>query len=316
MITAYLGIAAGLAILAYAADLFINSSISIARFLNVTPLIIGLTVVGMATSAPEILVGSVAASQGKTEIALGNALGSNIANIGLVLGLTILLIPAKIRSATLKREFLIMFLTMALAWGLLLDRELSRWDAGVLLIGLVIALTAIVILARRSVPSDPLGGEFADSLPDRSGIGKTMLLLIGGLALLLLGAEVLVDCAVKIARYHGLSELVIGLTIIAVGTSLPELAASITAVNKGEADIAIGNVIGSNMFNMLAVIGVPGLIHPAVFDGIALTRDFPVMAGLALLMGWMAFIHGSGRFDRGEGAVLLLAFIIYMYSLF
>ncbi|MCH8846176.1 MAG: calcium/sodium antiporter [Proteobacteria bacterium] len=320
MILNYLGILAGLSLLVYGADRFVDGAAHIARYLGMPPLLIGLTIVGMATSAPEILVGIVAALEGKTEIAIGNAIGSNIANIGLVLGLTVMLMPVTIASQTLKREFFVMVLAILLAFGLMWDQNLSHLDAVFLLVGVVAAILSVIVLSKKSAPTDPLLSEFESELPDKSpeksNIRRSIFLFFLGLGLLLGGAYLLVECAIIVAKHFGLSDLVIGLTIIAIGTSLPELAASITAVKKNEADIAIGNVIGSNMFNMLAVIGIPGMIHATDFDSVVLHRDFPIMIGLTLLMGWMVFIRGAGKFDRAEGAILFLCFIAYQCWLF
>ncbi len=320
MILNYLGILAGLSLLVYGADRFVDGAAHIARYLGMPPLLIGLTIVGMATSAPEILVGIVAALEGKTEIAIGNAIGSNIANIGLVLGLTVMLMPVTIASQTLKREFFVMVLAILLAFGLMWDQNLSHLDAVFLLVGVVAAILSVIVLSKKSAQTDPLLSEFESQLPDKSAeksnIRRSIFLFFLGLGLLLGGAYLLVECAVIVAKHFGLSDLVIGLTIIAIGTSLPELAASITAVKKNEADIAIGNVIGSNMFNMLAVIGIPGMIHATDFDSVVLHRDFPIMIGLTLLMGWMVFIRGAGKFDRAEGAILFLCFIAYQCWLF
>ncbi len=316
MLINYLGILAGLGLLVYGADVFVEGAANIARSLGMPPLLIGLTIVGFATSAPEVLVGTVAALNGKTEIAIGNAIGSNIANIGLVLGLTVILMPVTITSQTLKREYIIMFAAAILAIILMADQTLSHIDAVLLLVGLVISINAVIYLSMKSAQTDSLLNEFENELPKEANVGKSIFLFFIGLALLLGGAELLVHCAVIVAKHYGISDLVIGLTIIAIGTSLPELAASITAVKKKEADIAIGNVIGSNMFNMLAVIGIPGMIHATAFDRLVLVRDFPVMIGLTLLMGWMVFIHGAGKFSRGEGCILFLGFIAYQFWLF
>ena len=316
MIVNYLGILAGLALLVYGADRFVEGAAAIARYLGMPPLLIGLTIVGIATSAPEILVGVVAALEGKTEIAIGNAIGSNIANVGLVLGFTVMLMPVTITSPTLKREFIFMLPAIALAFGLLIDRNLSYIDAWILLLGLAASILAVIYLSRKSARTDPLRNEFEIEIPERPNIGRSIFWFLLGLAFLLGGAYVLVECAVIVAKHFGLSDLIIGLTIIAIGTSLPELAASIMAVKKNEADIAIGNVIGSNMFNMLAVIGIPGMIHATDFDSVVLHRDFPVMIGMTLLMGYMVFIRGAGKFDRSEGSVLFLCFIAYQFWLF
>ena len=316
MILNYLGILSGLLLLIFGADRFVFGAANIARNLGIAPLTIGLAIVGLGTSAPEVLVGSVAAIGGKTEIAVGNALGSNIANIGLVLGMSVMIKPVVIASKTLKREYSIMLVAILVAFIVLFDQELSRLDSALLLTSLIAGIYWIIRLARQSPVTDPLVGEFEQELSGEATLARSTLFLLLGLILLLGGAELLVRSAIIVAKHFGLSDLVIGLTIIAIGTSLPELAASIMSILKNEADIAVGNVIGSNMFNILAVIGVPGLINPTAFGNEVLFRDFPVMLGLSLLMGFMVFLTGSGRFDRIEGSLLMLCFIFYQYWLF
>lgn len=316
MLLEYLGIFFGLMLLAGGADRFVAGAANIAKNLGIPPMIIGLAIVGLVTSMPEILVGSVAALEGKTEIAIGNAIGSNIANLGLVLGMSVFLIPVVIKSPTLRQEYGIMLVSALLAIVLMLDMDLSRFDAVVMLLGLAGIIYWIVHLANSVPATDPLADEYLQELEKKVSTGRSVIYLLVGLALLLGGAELLVRCAVLVAQEFGISDLVIGLTIIAVGTSLPELAASIASVIKKEADIAVGNVIGSNMFNMLAVIGIPGLINPAAFGPDVIYRDFPVMLAMTLLMGWMVFIHGAGRFYRSEGGFLLLCFILYQCWLF
>ncbi len=316
MILEYLGILSGLLLLVVGADRFVKGAANIARGLGMPPLLIGLTIVSIATSTPEILVGSVAALDGKIEIAIGNAIGSNIANIGLVLGLSVLIMPVQIASKTLRQGYLLMFLSAIVAILLMLDHELSRLDSTILLITLAGFIYWIVRIAKRTPVTDPLTGEFEQELAQILPLRKSVVFFVMGLILMLAGAELLVRCSVVVARSFGISDLVIGLTIIAVGTSLPELAASVMSVIKKEMDIAVGNVIGSNMFNMLAVIGVPVLIHPSGFGNEVLLRDFPVMVAMTILMGWMIFIRGAGRFYRIEGGVLLLCFIFYQYWLF
>ena len=316
MILNYLGILSGLLLLIFGADRFVFGAANIARNLGIAPLTIGLAIVGLGTSAPEVLVGSVAALGGKTEIAVGNALGSNIANIGLVLGLSVMIKPVVITSKTLKREYSIMLVAIVIAFIVLFDQDLSRLDSALLLISLIAGIYWIIRLARQSPVTDPLVGEFEQELSGTASLTRSILFLLFGLILLLGGAELLVRSAIVVAKHFGLSDLVIGLTIIAIGTSLPELAASIMSILKNEADIAVGNVIGSNMFNILAVIGIPGLINPTAFGNEVLFRDFPVMLGLTLLMGFMVFFTGTGRFDRIEGSLLMLCFIFYQYWLF
>jgi cation:H+ antiporter len=316
MLVSCLFILIGFALLIYGADVFVTGASSIARQLGMPPLIIGLTVVGFATSAPEIIVGSVSAWQGKTSIAIGNALGSNITNVGLVLGFSILLFPITLTSNTIKKEYGLMFAAITIGLALMLDGHLSRIDGLILLVSLVASIGWIVWLAKRTSASDPLNSEFAHEFDEPDPLNKAFIKLIIGLGILLLGAELLVRGAVFIAESFGVPDLVIGLTIVAIGTSLPELAASIVSIIKKEADIAIGNIIGSNMFNMLAVLGIPTLINPDSFDSEVLSRDFPVMIAVTLLFGAMVFISGKGKLIRPEGAVLLLCFISYQYVLF
>jgi cation:H+ antiporter len=316
MLTAFLFILLGLGLLIYGADQFVTGAASIARSMEISPLIIGLTIVGLATSMPEILVSMVAALAGKTEIAIGNAIGSNIANIGLVLGGTVLCLPIVVASEALRREYGLMCLAIVLTLLLFLDNYLGRLDATILFICLISFIGAIVWIAKNTQRSDPLVDEFIHELAEPVPICKSVILLIVGLGLLLGGAELLVRGSVIIAKHYGMTDLVIGLTIIAVGTSLPELATSIASVIKKEVDIAIGNVIGSNMFNMLAVLSIPALINPTEIDSLVLIRDFPVMIGLTLLMGWMVFIYRHGKLERIEGLILMLCFIGYQYWLF
>ncbi|MEX2524515.1 MAG: calcium/sodium antiporter [Gammaproteobacteria bacterium] len=316
MILAFFQIIAGLGLLVYGADKFVNGASGLARRLGVPPIIIGMSVVGVATSIPEVLVGSVAALNGKTHIAIGNALGSNIANMGLVLGGTAVIMPMVARSDTLLREYKVMCIAMLAALLILLDLDLSRTDGIILLLALAVVSAWIFHVARTSPGTDPLAREYEKEFRAETTVARSLLILVFGLGLLLAGAEILVRGAVFVAEFFGISDLVIGLTVIAVGTSLPELAASIMSVLKDEADIAIGNVIGSNIFNMLMVLGVPPLIHPDSFGFEVLWRDFSVMVILTVLMGIMVFLRGHGRFDRGEGALLLSGFLAYQSWLF
>lgn len=316
MLLASLGIILGLILLTYGADQFVSGAASIAYNFGISPMIIGLTIVGFATSAPEILVGSVAALDGKTELAIGNALGSNITNVGLVLGLTALLMPITVKSVTLKYEYLLMMSACVIAFLLLMDLEMNEVDGLTMIISMFIIAFIIVQLGKRASKTDPLTAEFDQEFTDGMSNKKAFLLFLFGLALLLSGAELLVKNAVFIAQSFGISDLIIGLTIVAIGTSLPELAASIMSVIKKESDLAIGNIVGSNIFNMLMVLGIPAMIQPVQFDMIVLSRDFLTMFILTSLMGAMVFLHSSGKFSRGEGLILVLAFITYQYSLF
>ncbi len=307
----------GLILLTFGSDRFVVGAAALANNLGISPLVIGLTIVGFATSAPEILVAGTAALNGNSTMAIGNALGSNIANIGLVLGATALVMPLTVQSGILKREYPLMFLAMLIALGLMWDHELERLDGAIMLVSMFTIIGLIVWMATRSETPDPLVEEFANELPEPMGMGKCWLLIIIGLAMMLGGSNALVYGAVEIAKAFGVSELVIGLTIVAVGTSLPELAASVMSAIKGEPDIALGNVIGSNMFNILVVMCVPGLINPASFGGEVITRDFSVMFLLSIVMLVTAYgFRGPGRISRAEGLLLLAFFVGYQFLLF
>lgn len=316
MLLSCLFIICGLALLVYGADVFVEGAASIARIMGMLSLMIGLTVVGFATSAPEMIVGSIAAWNGKSAIAIGNALGSNITNISLVLAVSILLIPITVQSKALRSEFALLFASIFIALFLLLDGSMDRLDGFVLLVSLVISMGWIVWIARHVSKRDPLLKEYEGEYTEPESVSKASFKLIIGLTMLLIGAELLVRGAVDIAAHFGVSDLVIGLTIVAIGTSLPELAASIASLRKKEADIAIGNIIGSNMFNMLAVLGIPALIHPDRFEAAVLHRDFPVMIGLTVMLALMLFATKKNKLLRIEGALLLACFFGYQYVLY
>lgn len=312
-----LAVLAGFALLVWGADRFVAGASATARNLGVSPLIIGLTIVGFGTSAPEMLVSGMAASMGNTGLAIGNALGSNITNIALILGITALVVPLDVHSDTLRRELPVLLAIMLLALLLMLDSDLSRLDGTILLIGLAVMIYWMVSLGLKSRRSDPMSDEYAAELPPEMSMPRAITWLVIGLLVLLFSSRLLVWGAVEIAKLYGISDLVIGLTIVAIGTSLPELAASIVSALRKEHDIAIGNVIGSNMFNLLAVLGLPGVIHPAPFAAEVLSRDFPVMIGLTLVLFAMAYgFRGTGRINRLEGGLLLLAFAAYQGVLY
>lgn len=305
----------GFALLVWGADRFVLGAAATARNFGVSPLIIGLTIVGIGTSAPEILVSAMAAWQGNPALGVGNALGSNITNIGLVLGATAVITPLVVRSETLRREYPLMFAIMLFSLMLLLDGELSRLDGLLLLTGLVAMVYWMVRLGLRR-DHDPLEDEYAQEIP-RLSTARSLFWLGLGLVLLLGSSRLLVWGAVDIARAFGISDLIIGLTIVAVGTSLPELAASVMSALRGEPDIAIGNVIGSNMFNLLAVLGLPGLIHPTALAPAVLNRDYVFMLGLSIALFAMAYgFRGDGRVNRLEGALLLGGYGAYLYVLY
>jgi cation:H+ antiporter len=313
----FFAVIVGLALLVWGSDRFVHGASATARNLGVSPLIIGLTIVGVGTSAPEALVSATAALNGNPGIAIGNALGSNIANIGLVLGITALVRGVTVRSKIFRLEFPIMFGVIGLAWFLLSDGTLDEGDGLILSLVFLFLLLFMTVIAVRARRWDPLQREFTREIPVDVGTAMALVWIVVGLAALLIGSRAIVWGAVSIAHSLEVSDLLIGLTVVAVGTSLPELAASITSVLKNEPDIAVGNVIGSNMFNVLPVLALPGLITPSVVPPEALQRDFPVMLTLSVALVVMAWgFRGSGRIARWEGGVLLLAFICYQGLLY
>ena len=307
----------GLIVLSWSADRFVYGASALAKNIGISPMMIGLTIVAMGSSAPEIVVSAIASANGNMNTAVGNALGSNITNIALVLGITALVKPLLVSSTTLKRELPALLIISLIAIGFMFDGELKSYE-GIILLGLFIFVLAMMAwLSLQVDKEDPLVAETADEIP--KGVSNTSALIwIGvGLVVLPLSAHFLVNSAVEIARYMGISDLVIGLTIIAFGTSLPELAASVAGVLKGEDDLALGNIIGSNIFNLLAVLGMPGLIAPGLLDPDVYNRDMYVMLGLTLLLFLFSFdLIGKRTISRTNGFILLACFIGYQFWLF
>jgi cation:H+ antiporter len=304
----------GMLLLAWSAERFVTGAACIARNLSVSPLLVGLTVVAFGTSAPEIFVSLMSLAQGKPGLAIGNALGSNIANIGLVLGVTALLVPLKVQSKTLRREYVILFFIMLLTWGLLLDGSLDPIDGVILLICLVGVLIWLAWQATRKINrQDELAKEYNKELQRPLPMRTAVTLFLLGLVLLPISSHILVYGAVHIASQLGINEVIIGLTIVAIGTSLPEVAASLAGSLKGEHDIAIGNILGSNMFNLVAVLAIPGLLQSVPLVSTVLTRDIPVMFGLTILLFLVAYgFRGPGVIQRWEGGVLLVCYVAYL----
>ncbi len=319
MLLSSVAILLGLAVLVWSADRFVLGASAVARNYGISPLIIGMTILGFGTSAPEMLVSGMAAWEGNPTIGVGNALGSNIANIALVLGFTAIVSPMVVRSKVLKREFPLLFLVMGLAAVLMIDNDLSRVDGFILLSGVVVMLWWMIRLARQEqTGEEPLEAEFDDEIPADMSTGRALFWLVLGLVLLMVSSQLLVWGAVNVAHYFGVSDLIIGLTIIAIGTSLPELAATVSAALKKEHEMAIGNIIGSNLFNILAVLALPGIIMPTVLEPEVMSRDFVVMVVLTVALFLMAygFKGKDGQINRIEGAVLLASFIGYMVMLY
>lgn len=310
MLMAVGAIIAGLILLVWSADKFVEGSATTASHFGMPPLLIGMVVVGFGTSAPEMAVSALAASQGNPGLALGNAYGSNITNIALILGITALLAPIAVHSQVMRKELPILILVTAFAGWQLWDGDLSRMDA----IGLILVFVLLIgwsIFQGIRQPNDALAKEMTEEI-HAMPLRKALLWLVVGLLLLIVSSRILVWGAVDLATMFGISDLVIGLTIVAVGTSLPELASSIIAARKGEHDLALGNILGSNLFNTLAVVGIAGLIAPMSVAPEVLTRDLPVMAALTVVLFAMCYgFRGPGRISRLEGSALLLAFVAY-----
>ncbi|MDP5030650.1 MAG: calcium/sodium antiporter [Paraglaciecola sp.] len=306
-----------LAVLSFAADRFVYGAAAMAKNFGISPMVIGLTIVAMGSSAPEIVVSATASLNGNINTAIGNAIGSNITNIALVLGLTALLKPLLISSSTLKREMPVLLFFSLLATYMLSDLFLSRTEGLILIVFFFAVIGALVWMSFNLESNDPLIAETESEIPTNVPTFKAIFWLIMGLILLPLSANFMVDSAVVIAKAFGLSDLVIGLTIIAIGTSLPELAASIAGVLKNEDDMALGNIIGSNIFNILAVMAMPGLIAPGLIDEFAAHRDVYIMLGLNILLILMSFnLRGIRRINRIEGLALIACFAAYQFVLF
>jgi cation:H+ antiporter len=291
----------------------VTGAAATAQYFGMPPLLIGMVVVGFGTSVPEMLVSALAAMQGSPGIALGNAYGSNIANIALILGVTAVISPIMVHSAVLKKELPILTLVTAGSVWLISDLRISLIDA-LILLGVFAALMGWTIFEGIRHNTDSLAGQMqARASEPALSIKRSVFWLIAGLFLLILSSRILVWGAVELARIFHVSDMIIGLTIVAVGTSLPELASSIIAARRNEHDIALGNVLGSNLFNTLAVVGIAGIIHPFTAEPAVLFRDMPVMGGLTLslfIIGY-GFRGRPGRINRVEGAVLLAVYLGY-----
>lgn len=317
MVGAVAAIVVGLALLVWSADRFVEGSATAARYFGMPPLLIGMVVVGFGTSAPEMLVSALAAAQGNPGIALGNAYGSNITNIALILGVTALISPIAVHSRVLRKELPILSLVTLLAAWQLRDDQVSRLDAGVLLV-VFAGLLGWTLWQGRAKPDDTLAHEVDQAQAVHSvPLQRALLWLVLGLIVLIASSRLLVWGATEVAHYLGISDLVIGLSIIAVGTSLPELASSVMAARKGEHEIALGNILGSNLFNTLAVVGIAGVIHPLAAAPAVFNRDIPVMTALTFSLFMFGYgLRTSGRINRIEGALLLMCYSGYTLYLF
>lgn len=292
----------GIIFLLIGGDMLVNSSTALAKKLNVSPFLIGITVVSFGTSAPELLVSLNAAVMGSTGIAIGNVIGSNIANIALVLGLTILIRPINVDSKKYLFAWLVMFVSSIMFFGFSLDGVIDFNDGLFFISGLMFFITLSIRYRNSSIEED--------EIEENTDTKMIPVYFILGAAGLYFGSEFLVTNSVIVAKYFGISEFVIGITIVALGTSLPELVTSVIAILKGHSSISIGNLIGSNIFNVFAVLGITSLVQPLNSDRSILTSDLPVMLGITLLLGFFLFI--THRLRRTEGLLLISIYLIYV----
>ena len=324
MILAAVAVLVGLVVLVWSADKFVDGAVGIAEFCGMSTLLIGMVIVGFGTSAPELTVSAISAAQGNPELALGNAYGSNIANIALILGATALISPILMQRSVIRGDLPILLLVSLLSIFLVCDGSVSRVNGIVLLIVFAAAMgysiwrevkKAKAEKADDSQNSSDMSLQAEGESTQKSSLGKSILWLVLGFALLVASSRSLVWGAVEIARALGVSDLLIGLTIVAIGTSLPELASSIAAARKGENDLALGNIIGSNLFNTLAVVGLAATITPmSDVEAAVVSRDMPLMTILTVSLMVLGFRRGGGdgRLNRIAGAILLLVYVGYL----
>jgi cation:H+ antiporter len=307
----------GFVFLVWGADRFVAGASALARNLGVSPLIIGLTVIGFGTSAPEMVVSGVAALRGNPGLAIGNAVGSNIANMALVLGVAAIIYPLQVHSDTLKREYPILLVVTLASLFLLGDLSLSFIDGVILLGGLMMMTTWMAVIGMQRAGPDPMAAEFASEIPSDMSTQVAVGWLLLGMIVLPASSQILVMGAIDIAGRLGVSDLVIGLTVVAVGTSLPELAAAVASTLKREHELVIGNIIGSSMFNLLGVLGIAAVIQPSTVENLVLYRDFAVMLSLSVLLFLMSYgFRGPGRISRLSGVILLGIYLAYQCLVF
>jgi len=302
----------GFVFLVWGADRFVAGASALARNLGVSPLIIGLTVIGFGTSAPEMVVSGVASLRGNPGLAIGNAVGSNIAHMAMVLGVAAIIYPLQVHSDTLKREYPILLVVTLTSLVLMGDQYLSWFDGVFLLACLMMMTTWMAVIGMQRAGPDPMAAEFASEIPSDMSTQVAVGWLLLGMIVLPASSQILVMGAIDIAERLGVSDLVIGLTVVAVGTSLPELAAAVASTLKREHELVIGNIIGSNMFNLLGVLGIAAVIAPSRVEGLVLYRDYAVMLGLSVLLFLMSYgFRGPGRISRRSGVILIGIYLAY-----
>lgn len=309
MILDIIWVIAGLALLYFGAEWLVKGSASVALRFGLSALVVGLTVVAYGTSMPELVVSLKAAAAGQSQLAIGNVVGSNIFNVAAILGIAALIFPIKIQFQLIRFDVPLMIAVSLLAIFFLRDGLLERWEAGILFAGIIAYTTGSLIYAKRSTPK-AVHEEFDESMPKVTGtIWTDLMFIAGGMGLLIFGSRFLVDGSIGIARSFGISEAVIGLTIVAAGTSTPELAATVVAAMKKEADIAVGNIVGSNIYNLLCILGATGLVHPLEVGDVSWV-DFGVMLTVSVLL--VPFMATGFVLKRWEGAVFVVIYLGYL----
>ncbi|MDT0632497.1 calcium/sodium antiporter [Rubrivirga sp. S365] len=308
-----LSMAGGVVLLLAGAEGLVRGASALALRLGITPLVVGLTVVAVGTSSPELVVSVQAALAGRGGVAIGNVVGSNVANLGLIVGLSAALSPMRVDRGLTRQDMPVMLGGMVVLSAFLLDGTLEQWEGGLLLVGAVVYTVLKIAASRRSVRAEreALPPEIESALADtQAGFKRHVLFVVGGIALLVWGSDLLLDGAVELATTLGVSEAVVGLTIVALGTSLPELATTVVAALRGEGEIALGNAVGSNIYNVLSVLGPAALAAPMAAVGVGVDV-LVVMLGFGLLT--LTFLLTGGKTQRWEGAVLLLAYVGYLW---
>ncbi len=309
---------AGFTALVWSADRFVFGAAALAKNFGVPTLIIGLTIVAMGSSAPEMMVSAQAALANQTDTAVGNAIGSNITNVLLVLGITALLRPLNVSSSTLKREMPVLVIISLGAWYIISDNYFAFGEGIALMVGFIVFIAGVTVISiKHKAEPDPFVEEACDEVPNDVKTSTAIFWLVVGMIVLPVSSHFIVGSATDIAKLFGISDLVIGLTIIAIGTSLPELAACVAGVMKNEDDLALGNIIGSNIFNILAVLSIAGIVNPSTIDPAAASRDiFVMLIATVALIAMSINLKGTRRINRFEGALLLGGFIAYQVYIF
>jgi len=309
------GLVAGIVLLGWAADRFIDASVKIAKVFNMSPVMIGMVLVGFGTSFPEFVVSAIAAAKNQAGLSIGNVIGSNIANFGMCLGITSLLYPLNIHSRIVKKDFLVLFVFSLFIGIFIFSGHLTQISGVCLLLALVMYFIWLYFSSKKGeIATDALVVEVERELShDQVKMTQTVIWWFFSLFLVFVSSEILVRSAIAMAQWFHVSSLFIGLTVVAIGTSLPELAATIIAAKRNEPDIAIGNVIGSNIFNILGVLAMPALLSPSKLASSVIYRDYPIMM-LFTVVVWLlsALPPNKNQFSRGSGLILFIGFLVYM----